>query len=92
MSSSTLLNHKPPEKSTFIELMQTNFHDKFYAVGVSCNDLSDHCVVAANRNTKVPELQLYVIFKGFHHDFFYFNWNRIDPCCGDCRDFFNDGF
>lgn len=48
-------NLKNPEKSTLIDLILTNVPHKFSSLGVFCNDLSDHCVVAACRNTKIPK-------------------------------------
>lgn len=70
-------NLKSPEKSTLIDLILTNVPHKFSSLGVFCNDLSDHCVVAAIRNTKVAKSQHRIIFKrtlkhfieqAFYHD------------------------
>ena len=103
INSPTRPNLKCPEKSTLIDLILTNVPHKFSAVGVFCNDLSDHCVVAAIRNTKVPKLKPRVICKrnlkhfneqGFYHDLFHFNWSRIMliPDVETAWTFFNDGF
>jgi len=54
VNSLTRPNLKSPEKSTLIDLILTNVPHKFSSLGVFCNDLSDHCVVAAIRNTKMP--------------------------------------
>ena len=50
--SPTRQNLKCPDKSTLIDLILTNVPHIYSAVGVFCNDLSDHCAV---RNTKVPK-------------------------------------
>lgn len=57
INSPTHRNLKCPEKSTLTDLILTNVPHKFLAVGVFCNDISAHCVVAANRNTEVPRLK-----------------------------------
>lgn len=57
----TCPNLKCPEKSTIIDLILTNIPHKYSAVGVFCNDLSDHCLVVAVRNTKVPKSKLHII-------------------------------
>lgn len=103
VKSPTRPNMKCIEKSTLLDLILTNAPHKFSAVGVFCNDLSDHCVVGAIRNTKVPKLESRVISKrnmkhfceqGFHYDLFHFNWNRIEliPDVETAWSFFSDSF
>ena len=64
----------------------TNVPHKYSAVGVFCNDLSDHCAVVAVRNTKVPKTNPRFIRErnlkcfneqAFFHDLFYFDWSRL---------------
>lgn len=103
INSPTHPNLKCPEKSTLIDLILTNVPHKFSSIGVFCNDISDHCVVAAIRNTKVPKSKSRVICKrnlkhfneqGFYHDLFNFKWSRIDliPDVETAWTFFNEGF
>ena len=56
-------NLKKSEKSTLIDLILTNVPHKFLSLGVFCNDLSDHCVVATCRDTKIPKRKPRIIFK-----------------------------
>ena len=46
---------KCPEKSSLIDLILTNVPHKYSAASVFANDISDHCVIATVRNTKVPK-------------------------------------
>lgn len=103
INSPTRLNLKCHEKSTLIDLILTNVPHKFSAVGVFCNDLSDHCVVAAVRNTKMPKCKPRVICKrnfkkfneqGFCHDLFNCDWSRIEliPDVESAWIFFRDSF
>ena len=87
INSPTRPNHKCPEKSTRIDLILTNVPHKYSAVGVFCNDLSDHCAVVAVRNTKIPKTNPRFIRKrnlkcfneqAFFHDLFYFDWSKIE--------------
>ena len=78
-------NPKCPEKSTLIDLILTNAPFKYSSVGVFA-DVSDHCLIAAVRDSKVlkskprfverQNMKLFVE-QGFLHDLFYFDWNRI---------------
>lgn len=81
----------------------SNAPHKYSAVGVLCNELSDHCQVVAIRNTKIPKLKSGIIGKknlkhfneqGFHHDLPEFNWSRIAliPDVETAWTFFKDGF
>ena len=79
-------NLKNSEKSTLIDLILTNVPHKFLSLGVFCNDLSDHCVVATCRDTKIPKRKPRIIFKrnlkifneqAFHHDLSLVNWGHI---------------
>lgn len=63
VNSPTRPNLKSPEKSTLIDLILTNVPHKFSSLGVFCNDLSDHCIVAAVRNTKMSKLTPRIILK-----------------------------
>lgn len=56
-------NLTSPEKSTMIDIILTNVPHKFSSLGVFCNDISDHCVVAAIRNTKMPKSKPCTIYK-----------------------------
>lgn len=56
-------NLKSPGKSTLVYLFLTNVPYKFSSMGVFCNDLSDHCVVAACRNTKISKCKPRIICK-----------------------------
>lgn len=79
-------NPKNLEKSTLIDLILTNVPHKFSSLAVFCNDLSDHCVVAACRDTKIPKGKPRIIFKrnlkqfneqAYHHDLSLVNWGHI---------------
>ena len=48
---------KCPEKSSLIDLILTNVPHKYSAASVFANDISDHCVIATVRNTKVPKTE-----------------------------------
>uniref|UniRef100_A0A3B3HCE9 Reverse transcriptase domain-containing protein n=1 Tax=Oryzias latipes TaxID=8090 RepID=A0A3B3HCE9_ORYLA len=86
ISQPTRPNTKCPEKSTLIDLILTNAPHKFSSAGVFCNDLSDHCVVAACRDAKIPKCKPRIVirrnFKKFNeqayrHDLSLVNWERI---------------
>ncbi|XP_019222699.1 uncharacterized protein LOC109204916 [Oreochromis niloticus] len=79
-------NLKCPEKSTLIDLVLTNVPHKFSSLGVFCNDLSDHCVVAVCTNAKIPKCKPRIVCKrnlkqfneqAFHHDLSVVNWEKI---------------
>lgn len=55
VNSPTRPNPKSPENSTLIDLILTNVPYKFFSLRVFFNDISDHCVVIAIRNTKIPK-------------------------------------
>lgn len=86
INTPTRPNPKCPEKSSLIDLILTNVPFKYTVIGVFANDVSDHCVIAAVRDTKVPksaprtvERQNMKMFveQGFLYDLFYFDWTRI---------------
>ena len=77
---------KSSDKSTLIDLILTNVPHKCSSLGVFCNDLSDHCVVATRRDTKIPKCKPHIIFKrnskqfneqAYHHDLSLVNWGHI---------------
>lgn len=68
-----------------------------------CNDISDHCVVAAIRNTKIPKPKSHIIFKinlkrfneqAFYHDLSIVDWQKIGliPDVELAWSFFRDSF
>uniref|UniRef100_A0A3B3DM95 Reverse transcriptase domain-containing protein n=2 Tax=Oryzias melastigma TaxID=30732 RepID=A0A3B3DM95_ORYME len=79
-------NIKNPQKSTLIDLILTNVPHKYSSLGVFCNDLSDHCVVAVCRNTKIPKFKPRIVYKrnmkhfneqAFYHDLSQVKWENI---------------
>jgi hypothetical protein len=52
-SPTRLRNPKHPEKSTLLDLFLTNVPQKFKATAVFANDLSDHCIIAGVRDTRL---------------------------------------
>ena len=89
VDSPTRPNIKSPNKSSLIDHIFTNVPHKYSSVGVFANDLSDHCVVATIRDTKVQKVKPCIIIKrdkkhfveqGFVHDLFDFDWGKIDLC------------
>lgn len=103
VNSPTRPNLKSPEKSTLIDLILTNVPHKFSSLGVFCNDLSDHCAVAAIRNTKMPKSKSRIIYKrnlklfneqAYHHDLSNFDWKKIGliPDVELAWTFFRNGF
>lgn len=85
IDSPTRPNLKCPEKSSLLDLFLTNAPHKFSDIGVFANDLSDHCIIAAVRNAKIPKQRPRIIFKrdmkhfcdqAFLHDLFYFDWKK----------------
>ncbi len=50
----TRLNPKVQHKSTLLDLIITNAAHTFTSTGIFCNDISDHCVIACVRDTKIP--------------------------------------
>ena len=76
-------NLKSSDKSTLIDLILTNVPHKCSSLGIFSNDLSDHCVVATCRDTKIPKCKPCIIFKrdskhfneqAYHHDLSLVNW------------------
>ncbi len=77
VDSPTRPNLKCPEKSSLIDLILTNVPHKYSTASVFANDISDHCVIATVRNTKIPKSKPGIITKrdmkhfseqGFLHD------------------------
>lgn len=77
---------KNPEKSSLIDVVLINAPHKYSTASIFANDISDHCVVATFRNTKLPKTKPLILIKrdmkhfseqGFLHDLFYFDWDRI---------------
>lgn len=86
VNSPTRPNLKHPEKSSLIDLILTNASHKYYYASVFANDISDHCLIASVRNTKIPKTRPRIIFKratkqfsmqGFLNDLYDFDWGRI---------------
>lgn len=63
VNSATRVNQKVLDRSTLLDLILTNARHKFTAVGVFCNDISDHCAVVCVRNCKKPKRSPRFIFK-----------------------------
>lgn len=82
ITSVTRVNQKDLGKSTLLDLILTNASHKFTAVGVFCNDISDHCAVACVRNcktSKMPPRFIYKrIFKHFNEQAFMHDLYNID--------------
>lgn len=85
-SKTSIPNLKHPEKSSLIDLMLTNAPHKYSCASVFANDISDHCLIASVRNTKIPKTRPRIIFKramkqfsmqAFLHDLYDFDWGRI---------------
>lgn len=55
INSSTRPNIKNLSKSSLLDLILTNAPHKHTDVGVFANNLSDHCTIAAIRNSKLPK-------------------------------------
>jgi len=63
-------NPKVQHKSTLLDLIITNTAHKFNSTGIFCNDVSDHCVIACVRNTKIPKLKPnFLFFKRYFKNF-----------------------
>jgi len=103
VDSPTRPNLKCPEKSSLIDLILTNVPYKYSAASVFANNISDHCVVATVRNTKIPKTKPHIIIKrdmkhfseqGFFYDLFYFDWDKIYLFADveNAWKFFHDGF
>ncbi len=76
-------NLKFPEKSTLIDLVFTNVPHKYSSVSVFANDVSDHCVVAVARDTKLPKQNSRIITmkyfneQAFLYDLAHIDWDKI---------------
>lgn len=57
-----LLNLKNMDKSTLLDIILTNAPHKYTAVGVFCNDVSDHCTIACVRSCKLPKAKPQFIY------------------------------
>lgn len=53
----TRLNPKVQHKFTLLDPIITNAAHKFISTGIFCNDISDHCVIACVRDTKLPKVK-----------------------------------
>lgn len=63
LNAPTRPNHRDQTKSTLLDVILTNAPHKYTATGIFCNDISDHCVIACVRNTKLPKVKSRYIFK-----------------------------
>lgn len=86
IQSPTCLNIKCMDKSTLLDVILTNAPHKYSATGVFCNDVSDHCMVACVRSTKMIKTRPRFIFKrnykcfneqAFLHEVFHSDLNLV---------------
>lgn len=86
VNAPTRLNPKVQHKSTLLDLIITNVAHKFTSTGIFCNDISDHCVIACVRDTKIPKVKPRFIFKryfnifeeqAFLHDLYHSDLRRV---------------
>jgi hypothetical protein len=86
IESATRPNPKHPEKSSLIDLFLTNCPLKYKATAVFANDISDHCVIAAVRDMKLPKVKSRIITKmnfksfceqAFLHDLYLCDWVKV---------------
>ena len=86
INSPTRPNPKCSQKATLIDLVLTNMPSKYVTTGVFPNDLSDHCVIAVVRDTRLPKSKPRFVEKrnmkmfveqAFLHDLYHFDWERI---------------
>lgn len=86
IQSPTRLNIKCMDKSTLLDVILTNAPHKYSATGVFCNDVSDHCMVACVRNTKMIKTRPRFVFKrnykcfneqAFLHEVFHSDLNWV---------------
>ncbi len=61
VESPTRPNLKDSKKSTLIDLIFSNAPHKYSLASVYANDVSDHCVVAIVRDTKLPKHKTCII-------------------------------
>ena len=82
VNSPTCPTSKLPSKSTLLDLILTNNPHQFSSVGVFANDLSDHCVVACIRDTRLPKASPRTVskinFKRFSEQAFLHDLHRGD--------------
>ncbi len=87
IDSPTRPNPKHPEKSTLLDLFLTNMPQKYKATAVFANDMSDHCVIAGVRDTKISKCKPRIIIKrnlklfceqAFLIDLNLCDWNRVN--------------
>ena len=87
IESPTHPNLKCPDKSSLIDLFLTNVPHKYSMSGVFANDISDHCVIAAVRNAKIPKSKPRIFIKrnmrafveqALFRDLYDLNWDRIE--------------
>ncbi len=103
VESPTRPNLKDSKKSTLIDLIFSNAPHKYSLASVYANDVSDHCVVAIVRDTKLPKHKPRIITRrclrhfneqGFLLDVAHYNWDRIFliPDVESAWIYFYDGF
>ena len=87
IDSPTRPNNKHPEKSTLLDLILTNVPQKYKAIAVFANDVSDHCIIACVRDTKLPKCKPRIILKrnfklfceqAFLNDLYLCDWTKIN--------------
>lgn len=57
-------NPKSPKKAMLLDLFLPNTPYKYKAIAIFANDVSDHCIIAAVRDTKRPKQKPRIIRKG----------------------------
>ncbi len=86
ITSPTRPNPKCLQKSALIDLVLTNMSFKFVESGVFPDNVSDHCVTAEVRDTRIPKTKPHFVEKhnmklfevpAFLHDLYHFNWDKI---------------
>ncbi len=103
VDSPTRPNFKNPEKSSLIDVILTNVPHKYSTASIFANDISDHCVVATVRNTKIPKIKPRIIVKRnmkhfsgqeFLHDLSNYDWekNYISAEVDSAWNLFHEGF
>ena len=65
VDSPTRPNIKNPGKSSLIDVILTYVPHKYSTAPIFANDISDHCVVAIVRNTKIPKTKPCILVKRF---------------------------
>lgn len=86
VESPTRPNFKNPEKSSLLDVILTNVPHKYSTASIFANDISDHCVIATVRNTKISKTKPCIIVKrnmkhfseqDFLHDLSNFDWGKM---------------